>query len=277
MKRITFLASIAALVAASLLIVSFPARAAAPPRPQGFITAKEFLDIGGTTIPDLTNNVKFPNNPDNVNYPARFEWPTGPDDATPPPGDVKNSYGIQIIGYFYPPITGQYRFAIAADDNAVLYLSTDSNPANKVRICIEAGWNTVRNWDNQDSGRGRALVDMGTVDERWNNQSKPITLQSNVVYFIEALQKEGGGGDNVAVAYRTDGTWPTVAGGDLPIPGSQLSTFDKTNGPVVIAIHPQSQTVGENQPVTFRVEANGTPPYSYQWTRNGTDITGATN
>lgn len=268
---------LAASVAAALLIPGFGLKAAAPSSPQGFITAKEFLDINGTAVADLTGNAKFPNSPDVVDYPARLEWPTGPDDATPPPGNVKNNYGVQVIGYFYPPAAGQYRFAISADDNAVLYLSTDSNPANKVQLAVEAGWNSVRNWDGQETDRSRALVDVGTADERWNNQSKPITLAANVPYYIEALMKEGGGGDNVAVAYRTDGTWPTVLGGDLPIPGSQLSTIDKTNGPISIMTHPLSQAVGENQPVSFKVEANGTPPYTYQWTRNGTDILDETN
>src|SRR6266699_4636676 len=175
MKRITFLATLSVSMAATILLVDSQAHAAAPPTPQGFITAKEFLDIGGsTTIPDLTNNAKFPNNPDIVNYPARFEWPTGPDDVTTAPADVRNDYGIQIIGYFYPPVTGQYRFAVASDDNSIVYLSTDSNPANKSAICAEAGWNTIRNWDDQTAGRGRALIAAGTPDERWNNQSKPI-------------------------------------------------------------------------------------------------------
>src|SRR5947208_581765 len=118
-------------VAAAFLISGFGLKAAAPASAQGVITAKEFLDIGGTAIPDLTNNAKFPNNPDLEFHPARLEWPTGPDDATPPPGNVKNNYGVQVIGYFYPPANGQYRFAIASDDNSVLYLSTDSDPAHK--------------------------------------------------------------------------------------------------------------------------------------------------
>ena len=36
--------------------------------------------------PDLTNSPKFPNSPDITGYSPRLEWPTGPDDATPPPG-----------------------------------------------------------------------------------------------------------------------------------------------------------------------------------------------
>jgi hypothetical protein len=283
MKRINFLATFAVSMAATVSFLEFRTQAAAPPTPQGFITAREYLNLTGTTLGDLTNAAKFPNSPDVVDYPARLEWPTGPDDSTPPPGDVKNNYGIQVIGYFYPPTTGLYRFAISADDNAALYLSTNSDPANKQRLCIEAGWNTVRNWDGQETDRGRAMVDVGTADERWNNQSKPIQLTAGQVYYIEALEKEGGGGDNVAVAYRTDGAWPTVGAGDLPIPGSQLSTIDKTSGPISIITQPQSQSVGENQPVSFKVEANGTPPYSYQWQNSPsgsttyTDILDATN
>src|SRR5688572_30457821 len=204
MKSINFLPTFAVSVAATVSFMDFQVQAAVPPAPQGVITVREYLDIPGTTLPALTNDASFPNSPDLVFYSQRLEWPTGPDDATPPPGNVKQNYGVQVIGYFYPPTTGQYRFAIAADDNAALYLSTDSTPANKVQIAIEAGWNQVRNWDGQ--ANGRALVDVGTADERWNNQSKPITLTANQPYYIEALMKEGGGGDNVAVAYRTDGS-----------------------------------------------------------------------
>src|SRR5262245_49823053 len=91
MKSINILAPLAVSVAATVLLVGFQARAAAPTTPQGFITAREYLNLTGTTLPDLTNNAKFPNSPDVVDYPARLEWPTGPDDATPPPGDVKNN------------------------------------------------------------------------------------------------------------------------------------------------------------------------------------------
>jgi len=76
-----------------------------------------------------------------------------------------------------------------------VYLSTDSTPANKVLIAIEAGWNQVRNFDGQ--ANGRLLVDVGTADERWNNQSKAISMTAGTAYYIEGLMKEGGGGDNI--------------------------------------------------------------------------------
>lgn len=43
-----------------------------------------------------------------------------------------------------------------------------------------------------------------------------------------------------------------------------------TSGPV-------SQTINFGQPVTFSVQATGTPTLAYQWLKNGTAITGATN
>ncbi len=45
----------------------------------------------------------------------------------------------------------------------------------------------------------------------------------------------------------------------------------------VITMQPTNQTVVVGQTATFTVSANGTPPLSYQWMFNTTNITGATN
>ncbi|MGH7185935.1 MAG: immunoglobulin domain-containing protein, partial [Pseudomonadota bacterium] len=52
--------------------------------------------------------------------------------------------------------------------------------------------------------------------------------------------------------------------------------YNNTNQPPQIATHPATQTVAAGQPATFTVSASGTPPFSYQWQRNGTNIGGAT-
>jgi glucose/arabinose dehydrogenase len=44
-----------------------------------------------------------------------------------------------------------------------------------------------------------------------------------------------------------------------------------------ISTQPQSQTVSVGQSVTFSVTATGTAPLTYQWQRNGTNISGATS
>jgi hypothetical protein len=79
---------------------------------------------------------------------------------------------------------------------------------------------------------------------------------------------EGGGGDNIAVAYTTDGSFPTD--GAEPIPGNQLRSFDKADGPLTTTTVPTNTTVAAGQPVTFTVGVpNGTPPYTYEWFRDG--------
>ena len=51
------------------------------------------------------------------------------------------------------------------------------------------------------------------------------------------------------------------------------------NGPIppYINTQPANQTVTAGQTATFSVVAAGTPPLTYQWQKNGTDITGATS
>jgi hypothetical protein len=259
------------------------ARAAAPPTPQGVITVKEFLDIGGgVTIADLTNSAKFPNNPDIVDYATYFEWPQSPerDINTPPPGNVKDSYGIQMQGYFYPPTTGDYIFKIASDDNGRLFLSTDDNPANKKLIALEPQWNPARSFDSTDrrnatnpenNSQTYTATEWPTKDPVMGGAK--ITLQAGRAYYIEALMKEGGGGDNLAVAVQDPGF---AIDASLPIPGQYLSSFDKNSGPVSIVTQPASATVDEGTPVSFSVVADGTPPYTYQWRKNGANIDGAT-
>src|SRR5437899_2575450 len=44
-----------------------------------------------------------------------------------------------------------------------------------------------------------------------------------------------------------------------------------------ITSQPSNQTVTAGQAATFSVSATGTAPLSYQWQKNGTNITGATS
>jgi hypothetical protein len=50
-----------------------------------------------------------------------------------------------------------------------------------------------------------------------------------------------------------------------------------TDAELSLPVVPQSQTKAVGQSVTFNVVADGTPPYSYQWHKDGVDISGATS
>jgi hypothetical protein len=263
----------------ALGIGAFLAQAAAPASPQGVITARYYLDIGGTVVADLTGNAKFPNSPDKVDYPGYFELNAAGDIYTPAPNTVDN-YGAQMVGYFYPPTTGDYVFYLSSDDGGNLYLSTDSDPANKKLIAQESGWSNARSYLSiggsstveAKCSQTFTTTEWPTKDPSWGGAR--ITLTANRPYYIEALMKEGGGGDNLSVAVIDPNN---AIDSSMPIPGQYLASIDKTTGPVRIVTEPQSQSVGPGRSVTFRVEVDGTPPYTYQWKRNGVDIADAVN
>ncbi len=57
--------------------------------------------------------------------------------------------------------------------------------------------------------------------------------------------------------------------------GSVFKIVFTANQAPTISTHPASQTVPVGQPATFNVVASGSAPLSYQWQRNGNNITGA--
>ena len=58
------------------------------------------------------------------------------------------------------------------------------------------------------------------------NISKPIPLEEGRRYYIEALMKEGEGGDCLGVVWQLPGGVPPVFG-DPPIPGTYLAYPEK--------------------------------------------------
>ena len=158
----------------------------------GSILYEYWLNIPGTSVSDLRADPDFPNNPDGTNYLTIFEAPT----------NWADSYGARIRGYIHPPTTsGSYRFWIASDDNGELWLSTDENPANATKIAYVPDWTNSREWNKYTA-----------------QQSSAKSLVAGHKYYIEALMKEGGGGDNLAVTWQG----PGISMGN-PIPGQYLS------------------------------------------------------
>jgi len=273
-NKIKFLAGLAALV------LTVGQAVAQPSTPQEVITGRAWLDIGGTAVANLTGDARFPDNYDVQVWLPYFEW--NPD----PSGDIEvgannaygDNYGAQILGYFHPPATGEYTFWLSADDGSDLFLSTDSDPANKKLIAQESGWSGVRNWESV--GGGSTLEDKNSstfAGTEWPDTNADggatITLQQGQAYYIEALVKEGGGGDNLAVAVEDPNG---IIDPFLPIPGEFLSSH-VPSGPLTITGQPAGTTVDALESVTLSVEVSGTPPYSFQWAKDGTDIDGATS
>ncbi|MHC4752662.1 MAG: sugar-binding protein [Planctomycetota bacterium] len=141
----------------------------------GRILREVWTGIGGTSIGDLTGNARYPDDPDISEYITIFDGPV----------DWTDNYGTRIHGWLYVPVSGDYTFWIAGDDNTVLYLSSDIDPTNKQLIANVPEWTNHLEWTKFTE-----------------QQSAAIPLVGGEKYYIEALQKEGGGGDSISASWR---------------------------------------------------------------------------
>lgn len=171
----------------------------------GTITREVWTGIGGTGV----GSIPVGTTPSSTGTLTSFEAPV----------NAADNYGQRVRGYVTPSSSGNYTFWIAADDNCELWLSTNDSPANKVRIAYHTSWTSSRQWNKVAT-----------------QKSSPISLTGGTRYYIEALMKEGGGGDNLAVSWRLNSTTnPANGDGTHIIPGSALSPWDGGSGPTVPA------------------------------------------
>ncbi len=159
---------------------------------QGKVLYRYWGDIPGTAIADLTgagdpadpNILRYPDNPDWTQLLDRFEAPL----------DIADNFGAELICWLVPKTSGSYTFWIASDDSSELWLSSNLDPANAVQIANINGWTGSRNFDEANG------------DGPHKQMSDPVTLQAGTAYYMMARYKEGGGGDNCAVAWSLGGS-----------------------------------------------------------------------
>lgn len=209
-----------------------------------------FRDLTGTLVADLTASPNYPNAPDETTLVGGFEAPT----------DVGNNYGQRLSGFIIPSETANYLFFIASDDNGELWLSTDEDPAKKELIATEPGWNPARDW----IGTARRDPDVP------ENRSAPKALAAGRRYYVEALQKEGGGGDNLGVTIIKEGD-PLPASGSAPAQGSFIgASGPPASATVTFTNQPQNVVTTVGRTATFTAQARSdSRPIVYQWEKNG--------
>ena len=159
---------------------------------SGTILREYWLGVTGGTITSLTSSPSYPGSPTGSEQLTSLEGPT----------NAADNYGSRIRGYIHPPISGAYTFWIASDDNGDLLLSTSDNPAGATRIAFVDGWTNPREWTKYPS-----------------QMSATVNLVAGQKYYIEVLQKDATGGDDVAVSWQGPGIAQAV------IAGTYLSPF----------------------------------------------------
>ncbi len=232
---------------ALLLVASLGLAASAWAQDNG-VLREVWLNISGTAVADLTNNAAFPASPDFDDViTTGFEAPT----------DVYEYYGQRLQALLLPPTTGDYYFFIASDDNSQLFLSTGDSPADRRLIARVDGWTNPRKYHASTTQKSAA-----------------IRLTAGQRYYIEALMKEHGGGDNLAVAWQKPGD-AEPADDSPPIPNANLVPYGV--GPPAFSVQPRNASVAEGGFAEFSVQLTRSLGASYQWVRNAANIPGATN
>ena len=249
----------------------------------GGVTFETYNTGAGTAISALTNHATFPNSPDFRTTLSAFDIRTatvpGPGDPNNPTfynTDARENYVGRLRGWFVAPESGPHTFYFASDDNGELWLSTDERPSQKALVARESAWSNARQWLTSGGG---SILGVG------GKRSAPINLQAGRLYYIEALYKEGGGGDNCAVAVQLPSEANPPADGAGAIQGLFLGSLAPPDaaGGVTISQQPASRTNEANTQATFTSVASNVMnmPICYQWQRSDdggpfADIPGAT-
>lgn len=192
------------------------------PPTGGGILCMYWREVPGTTLAELTKNPAFPRFPNEQVYLDQMEIPPNQ------PGNM----GTILRGLITPPATGDYTFFLASDNQGELLVSKDDQRDHLARVAQVKEWSFPRDW---------------TADP--SQQSRPVHLSAGQKYFIEAHQKNGGGENHLAVAWKLpDGTF------EGPIPASRL-----TPAPAVVVPPPRVLNmvpeILPKRPGTYRIKA----------------------
>jgi hypothetical protein len=217
-------------------------------------------------------------------------------------GEAGDNYSDRIIGFFVPPVSGNYVFFLSSDDDGDLFLSTDSTADNKRLVAREAGWaGSGLGW-TQTGGGGDSLAQRRSdqfTDPVTGTQpySSGIPLTAGQKYYMEAVHHEGGGGDYIATTYKLTTDPDPVNGDDSRFVGNALGMYAPRIPWVAFLQQPTGLTVtsGGNS-ATFTAQGYSAPSImpgttgdprpifglsptnvTFQWYKNGISIPGATS
>ena len=224
----------------------------------GGVLFETFDTEGGslTAIGALTGHPNFPNKPRESYRLSSFST------REVYTGDDHENYGGRMRALFIPPSSGNWVFYISSDDAGQLFLNPNGPGANgKILVQEEAGCCNIYS----------------------THATAAYPMVAGQAYYLEALYKEGGGGDYCHVWAGLEGAAPpTTAAASLTpaetIPASMLGglgTPANVAGTFSITQQPASQNVAPLTTVSFTVGTSTDVPLCYQWMRNGIDIPGA--
>jgi hypothetical protein len=188
--------------------------------------------------------------------PLQYQWRFNGADL---PG--ANSPGLQLTNV-HRGLAGRYSVRVWNQGGAALSASATLTIIEPPAIVRQPS-------DTYAAAGGTALFDVLAVGTppltyRWQRDGVWLSAESRPVLTLTGVSQADAGRYRVIV---------TNAYGSATSVWAQLTI----NEPPMILVPPQSARVFVGGNVTFSVVAGGTPPLSYQWRFNGTNLPGATN
>jgi predicted esterase len=142
--------------------------------------------------------------------------------------NFKDQWACSMSALLTVPVTGRYRFNIAARDSGILFLSTDDSPAHRRYIAeVPAATNLH--------------------DYRWYSSqlSEPIDLEKGQRYFIQAIGKSGPGPGAISVGWTLpNGTFQG------PIPFQRFVSYSGSLSVPDMRVHQLVMTLKPDVPPT---------------------------
>lgn len=228
--------------------------------------AFDTADTQGTPINLLTGHPNYPNNPRETYRLRAFTTRARlvSDDTVPYGDDSHEQYGGRLRALFIPPTSGNWVFYLSSDDAGQLFFNPNG--------ASEAGKILVQN-------------ETGCCNPYSSHATAPFALEAGHAYYLEAIYKEGGGGDYCHVWAGPQGTLPpSAAAASLTeadaIPGSMLGAVAapaNVAGTFTITQQPADQQAVPNSVATFSVGTSTDAFKCYKWFRNGVEIPNANN
>ncbi|GLR17163.1 PA14 domain-containing protein [Portibacter lacus] len=156
---------------------------------RGTLTGYRYDGIPGGNLNDLYEASNFPGMPSTSEQYEYFGR-----ESTNELADV--GFGLQA--YLTVPVSGNYKFNVTGDDNAILFLSSNEDPENK-----QAHQALVSGWTN-----------MTDHDKYIYQSTSNIYLEKGKYYYMEINQKDGGGSEHFSAFWQTPfteaGVWKRI-------------------------------------------------------------------
>lgn len=207
-----------------------------PPYVPGEADYRVYTGINGQNLASLTTAANYPELPNFTGTLTSLEGTHRGD-----------QYGSVITTTIIPAETGIYRFYIASDDHSSLRFNAGGTSATEaVEIAAVNDWTEPREWNKFTS-----------------QQSVPISLTAGNQYYLQAIHKEGGGGDHLAIG------WTTPSNPTITVIGSPFIARPPGESEPAILTQPKPVTtqLGGTTTLAFQTRVQGLA--LYQWRRNG--------